>query len=242
MNIIKLSAINSTNDYLKRLCGAVETQNFTIVVADNQTQGRGQMGAQWKAEPGKNLTFSILIKNVLFDISGIFALNAAVAVSIIQALEPYAVPDLSIKWPNDILAGNRKIGGVLIENTIKPDGVVLSITGIGINVNQQNFHGLPRATSLAVVLKKEFDRYALMISIAESIKRNVAGLVGGSAEAIWQYYHHKLYKKGIPMPFEKNDQKFMGIIQGVTTTGSLEVLLEDDTVAFYALKQVQLLY
>jgi len=242
MNIIKLNAINSTNDYLKELMQAQYLDNFTIVAAAHQTQGRGQMGSEWNVEAGKNLTFSILIKDLLLDISGIFNLNAATAVSIAEALDAFHIADICIKWPNDILAGNKKLGGILIENSIKNNGEIFSVVGIGLNVNQQGFDGLPKAGSLLSVTGREYDIDGLLTAIAENLKRNTAALRNGQADAIWEKYHKKLYKKNTPMPFEKSGKKFMGIIKGVTRQGHLEVLLQDDSVAFFNIKEVQMLY
>jgi len=242
MNIIKLNAINSTNDYLKQLTATRHVEHFTIVVAENQTQGRGQMGSAWNAEPGKNLTFSVLVKDLLLQINEIFSLNVAVAISIAQVLETLNTPQLSIKWPNDILAGNKKVGGILIENSIKNNGEIYSIIGIGLNVNQQNFDGLPKASSLAVATGRDFDKEAVMLAIAEQINRNLMVLMHKDAKTLWHNYHQKLYKKGLPMPFEQNGKAFMGIIQGVNHNGSLQVLLADDSIAEYNIKEVQLLY
>ncbi|RZJ71505.1 MAG: biotin--[acetyl-CoA-carboxylase] ligase [Flavobacterium sp.] len=242
MNIIKLSAINSTNDYLKKLSAGMYVENFTIVSAENQTGGRGQMGAGWAVEAGKNLTFSILIKDLLLNINEIFNLNAATAVSIIEALSDFNITELSIKWPNDILAGNKKIGGILIENAIKTDGEIFSIVGIGLNVNQLVFEGLPKAASLATVTGRQFDKDAILMAVAEKIKWNVSRLLNKDTTAIWEKYHQKLFKKEIPMTFEKENRKFMGIIKGVNRNGSLKVLLDDDIVAEFRIKEVKLLY
>ena len=242
MNIIKLSAINSTNDYLKKLMHTQYVENYTIVVAEHQTAGRGQMGSEWQAEAGKNLTFSILIKDLLLDVTAIFNLNAAIAVSVIQALETFSIPGLAIKWPNDILAGNKKIGGILIENNIKSDGEIFSIAGIGLNINQADFEDLPKASSLHLITGKEFDKNAVMLAVMAVIKRNIAALMNRNSAALWEAYHRMLFKKDMPMPFEGRGKKFMGIIRGVTHNGSLEVLLEDDTIALYSIKEIQMLY
>lgn len=242
MNIIKLSAINSTNNYLKELSSRQYVENFTLVTAENQTAGRGQMGAEWSVEPGKNLTFSVLIKDLLLQIDEIFNLNVAVAVSVADALDGLHRSDISIKWPNDILAGNKKIGGILIENSIKNNGEIYSVVGIGLNVNQKKFDGLSKASSLAVLTGREYDKEEIMIAIAENLKRNVAAILNKNTNAIWQKYHRKLYKKDTPMPFEKDGFRFMGIIKGVSKGGNLIVQLEDDSISEYGLKEVQLLY
>jgi len=243
MNIIKLDAINSTNDYLKRLLQQQFVENFTIVTAENQTNGRGQMGSEWKIESGKNLTFSVLVKDLLLDINQIFHLNVAVAVSLIETLSFFEIKNFAIKWPNDILAEGKKIGGVLIENSIKSDGEIVSIIGIGLNVNQKQFENLPRASSMSVLKNIDFEKEVILISIVENLKRNISLIRNKNTSEIWEKYHSNLYKKGIPMPFEnKNGTKFMGIIRGVDKSGKLEITLEDDTVKAFDIKEVSLLY
>jgi len=242
MDIIKLNAIPSTNDYLKVLLSERHVENFTIVSAEYQTAGKGQMGSVWTVEAGKNLTFSVLVRDLLLGIDEIFHLNAAVAVSIAEALDVFGIKDVCIKWPNDILAGHYKIGGVLIENSIKNNGEIYSVIGIGLNVNQTNFDGLPKASSLAVVAGKQFDKESLMIAIAEKLKRNVSRILNKDTVALWDSYHKKLFKKGQPMPFEKGGKRFMGIIRGVAHNGNLHVVLEDDSVAEFGLKEVVMLY
>jgi len=242
MNIIKLNAINSTNDYLKSLSSSQYLENFTVVSAENQTAGKGQMGAKWSVEPGKNLTFSVLVRDLIIDVSELFYLNAAVAVSIIQAVESFHIGQLSIKWPNDILAGSKKISGILIENSLKNNGEVFSVIGIGLNVNQIAFGDLAKATSLALLTGRECDKEAIMKAIVENLKRNVAALLHKETGLIWNKYHNLLFKKDVPMPFEKNGIRFMGIIKEVSKTGSLIVQLEDNSIASYGIKEVQLLY
>lgn len=243
MNIIKLDAINSTNDYLKTLLQRQFVENFTIVSAENQTNGRGQMGSEWSVEGGKNLTFSVLVKDLLLEINHIFHLNVAVAISVIDALSFLEIKDLSIKWPNDILAEGKKIGGILIENSIKSDGEIYSIVGIGLNVNQKNFENLPKASSLMVLKNQEFDKNEILVSILSNLGRNISLIMNKNTDPIWEKYHSFLYKKGIPMPFENvQNEKFMGIIQGVNQYGKLQLKLEDDSIKTFEIKELKMLY
>lgn len=243
MNIIKLDATPSTNDFLKALLSKQFVENFTVVTTDNQTSGRGQMGAVWEVESGKNLTFSVLVKDVLPDINTIFHLNVLVAVCLTEVLEQLKIPNLAIKWPNDILADNKKIAGILIENSLKSNGEIVSVVGIGLNVNQKNFDDLPKAGSLSGILNKEFDKDEILISIVENLKRNVALLQNKNYDLFWDKYNRKLFKKGFPMPFEDKDGfRFMGIIHGVTSNGKLEILMEDDSVKTFEIKEIQMLY
>jgi BirA family biotin operon repressor/biotin-[acetyl-CoA-carboxylase] ligase len=246
MKLIKLDAIDSTNDFLKAISSKDELDNFTVVTAENQTKGKGQMRSKWQSESGKNLIMSALVKDFIFDNEQVFNLSLIVSLSVIEVLKSLNIPDLSIKWPNDIMSYNKKIGGILIENTIKSDGRIVSVVGLGLNVNQTNFDELPNASSLAVILGKPFDKTILPEMIVEKIKEKINSWET-SASAFWDEYYNTLFRKGIPMPFKNLNsdnfgQNFMGIIQGVSSTGKLQVLLEDDSVSEFEIKEIQMLY
>ncbi|MBW1656182.1 biotin--[acetyl-CoA-carboxylase] ligase [Flavobacterium quisquiliarum] len=242
MKLIKLDAIDSTNDFLKALSSQDEQENFTTVTAENQTKGKGQMGGKWKSEAGKNLIMSVLVKDFLFDNEQVFNLSVVVSLAVSEVLNFLNIPDICIKWPNDILSYNKKLVGILIENTIKSDGRIVSVVGIGINVNQTDYTEFPSASSLAVISGKSFNKEEIAFLIVEKIKENIE-LWQTSSQVLWKKYFNSLFKKGVPMPFKNlEDQNFMGIIQGVSPTGKLQVLLEDDSVAEFEIKEVKMLY
>jgi BirA family biotin operon repressor/biotin-[acetyl-CoA-carboxylase] ligase len=242
MKLIKLDAIDSTNEFLKGLSAQQDLENFTVVTAENQTKGKGQRGAVWNSEVGKNLIMSVLVRDFLTDINAIFNLNIAFSLAVIAALKKKNIPNLSIKWPNDILSANKKIGGILIENSIKSDAAILSIVGLGLNVNQTNFEGLPKASSLSIVIGQDLDKEELLSEIMANLEKNVAESLQNPTN-LRQQYVDLIYKKEIPMPFmNQNNKKFMGIIQGISPIGRLLVLLEDDSVVEFDIKEVQMLY
>ncbi|MBG6061439.1 BirA family biotin operon repressor/biotin-[acetyl-CoA-carboxylase] ligase [Flavobacterium sp. CG_9.1] len=242
MKVIKLDAIDSTNAFLKGLSSKQDLENFTVVTAECQTKGKGQMGAVWASEASKNLIMSILVKDFLSDICQIFNLNVAVSLAVIEVLETMKIPDLSIKWPNDIMSYNKKIGGILIENSIKSDGTIISVVGLGLNVNQTNFENLPKASSLAVISGATFDPEELLMLIGTGIEQMIA-LWKQFPTTLWDSYINNLYKKGIPMAFSaQNGTNFMGIIQGVSDIGKLQIMLEDDSVVAFDIKEIQMLY
>lgn len=242
MLIIKLDAIDSTNDYLKALAKKEFLENFTTVIAEKQLKGKGQMGSQWNSEVGKNLTMSILVKSDLTTNHTIFNINVAVALSIISVLDSLNIPKVSVKWPNDIMAENKKMGGILIENAIKSDGTVSSVIGIGLNINQSDFLNLPKATSLFLETDQEFDKEMLMNKIVEKLKDYIE-LLPANSNNLWKTYHNRLFKKGIPMPFELTaGNKIMGIIEKVSRQGMLELLLDDDSIQHFGVKDIKMLY
>ena len=242
MKLIKLDAIDSTNDFLKGLSNDASIENFTVVTAETQTKGKGQMGSVWTSEPSKNLIMSVLIKDFLTNSSQLFNLNIIVSMAVIQALERMNIPELSIKWPNDIMSYNKKVGGILIENSIKSNGTIISIVGLGLNVNQMDFENLPKASSLAVICKTNFDKEEILLEIIEKLKQSIKSW-NQNSELLGSEYTNKLFKKGIPMPFSgKDNQNFMGIIQGVSPIGKLQILLENDSISEFDIKEIQMLY
>ena len=243
MKVIKLDAITSTNDFLKELSRTEFVENFTVVAAKKQFQGKGQMGSSWISEEDKNLTMSVLIKNNFQDITEIFDLNVAVAISVIEVLNDLNLPKISIKWPNDIMSENKKIGGILIENTFKTDNSVISVVGIGLNVNQQDFTNLPKASSLFQITNSEFDLDVLLEKIVNKLKFNSDVLQKKESEILWKKYHENLFKLNIPMPFEDVEGKqFMGMIEKVNKNGQVEILFEDDSIQSFGIKEITMLF
>lgn len=243
MKLIKLNAIDSTNDFLKEMSRNEVVENFTTVVAESQTKGKGQMGSIWNSEQGKNIIMSTLVKDVLQDASDIFHLNVAISLAVIEVLQDLNIPKLSIKWPNDIMSDTKKLAGILIENSFKSDNRIESIVGIGLNVNQKDFILLPKATSLSIVMNIEYELVELLNSIVFQIRKNCALIVSGQSELLWNEYHQKLFKIGIPVAFEDvNYNQFMGIIQKVTDEGKLQIIIEDDSIKTFGIKEITMLY
>jgi BirA family transcriptional regulator, biotin operon repressor / biotin---[acetyl-CoA-carboxylase] ligase len=238
---IKLDAIDSTNDYLKKLALEDTTKNFTFVTAKNQTNGKGQRGTVWQSEKGKNLTMSILIKNIAIQPADLFYCNVIVSCSLLQFLSDYDLK-CTVKWPNDIMADSKKITGILIENVFKANGEINAIIGIGLNVNQTHFHSLPNATSMKNQAQQDFDIDQLAEDIVLKIQSNWKKLSSHS-RFFWEYYHDHLFKKAIPAAFEdKEGNKFMGIIQEVSPDGKLVVVDENEKKVLFDLKQIKLLF
>ncbi|MEC4114543.1 biotin--[acetyl-CoA-carboxylase] ligase [Myroides pelagicus] len=243
MNIIKLDATASTNTYLKDLLSTTDLINFTVVSTENQYAGKGQRGAVWNAEVGTNLTFSVLVKDCVSTIEEIFCLNIVTALAVKSAIKKMLNVELDIKWPNDILAVNSKLGGILIENIFKADGKIVSIVGIGINVNQTVFNSLNKATSLAKLIGHQLDKDQLLVGVVEQLICYCHRLREGEESQLWEEYLCQLYRKGQPSVFElPSGKRFMGIIEGVSPYGHLEVRCEDDSLFTFGVKEVKLLY
>lgn len=243
MNRIKLSATESTNSYLKELMASAGVADFTVVTTVLQSKGRGQVGAIWESEPGKNLTFSVLKLYERLGLEGHFLISICVSMALYQVLSLLGVPRLSIKWPNDILSGTSKICGILIENSVSGQEIKSSVVGIGLNVNQTSFPNQSRASSLKLVLGRELHLEELLDALLKQLEMSLAQLQEPNWQLLLDNYECLLFKKGIPATFREPDGPFFnGIIQGVTDQGKLRVLSDYGKSMEYGLKEVQLQY
>jgi len=232
-----LPECHSTNDTALKLVREKKAQEGTIVICENQTQGKGQRGNSWMAEPGKNLTFSLVLRPDFLDISEQFYLNMTVSNSIRKLLQEY-IPNLKVKWPNDlVIPGIGKIGGILIENTFSGEGWENSVVGIGLNVNQLNFN-TPGAISLSKLTGNQFDLEELFRLLVTQLEQGYILLKKGKWNEIKAEYLHNLFLKDSLSKFSSDGKEFFGIITGVSHEGKLEISLENGDQVFFGLKEL----
>ncbi|MFY9242814.1 MAG: biotin--[acetyl-CoA-carboxylase] ligase [Polaribacter sp.] len=240
MKLIKLNAIDSTNSFLKELKHHSTLENFTVVVANDQKNGRGQQNSHWHSEPYKNLTFSVFISDLNIDFNNVKYLNFAISLSVFEVLYKKEIHALSIKWPNDILSANKKVCGILIENSLKGNKINDSIIGIGLNVNQEKFpNSLKDASSLKNITGLEYNLDDLLSEIIDCLKTKIELLKTKKKIELKNAYLEKLYKKNIPAMFkDKENNIFIGIIKGISESGNLLVQTEDDCINEFGVKEI----
>jgi len=230
-NIIYLSEVNSTNLYASQLIKDNKFSEGTVVVAQNQTSGKGQAENKWVSENGKNLTFSVILTPVFLSAERQFLLSKIVSLSIIDFLNKFSILDISIKWPNDIYVGNKKIAGILIENSIKGLKYDTSIVGIGLNINQTQFSAdIPNATSLKILLNKDFDLKECLNSLLEKLETWYDQLKLQNYQLIDDEYLNSIYNFNKFLPYIYMYQKITARIIGVNKYGKLQLEKEDNTI------------
>lgn len=243
MKSIKVHTTPSTNLYLRELYRANPNIKNCYVVAENQTNGRGQMGANWISQEGKNLTFSILLEGLNLKIENQFKLSAITSLAILKVLKQLGITNLKVKWPNDILAESFKICGVLIENMYSNQKINASIIGIGLNVNQENFDKMYRASSLKQLTGIHYDLDYVLKKLVKQIEDDIYEFLPYSIEAILEKYHENLFRIGKASTFEfPNGERTTGIIKKVSKQGLLEILFEDHILKSFEIKEIKLLY
>ena len=238
--IIKLNAITSTNDYLKKRYKSGKVLDGDLVWTENQTSGRGQLNKKWISEPFKSLTFSIyrqfnglLIKP--------FKLNAVVCLGIIYALKKLNIPGLSIKWPNDILSENKKIGGILIENFFNKSKLKASVIGVGLNLNQEKFEKLPKATSLKIITGEKWASKIILNALIPILEEYLF-MFDFQDSSILDQYQKILWRRNKTVIFDMDGKLHKGKLKGVDESGMIILQDQEKMINKFNNSQISILY
>ena len=240
MKMIKLDAIDSTNSYLKKLLLKENINDFTVVVSKHQTNGRGRNGNLWANKPSLNLAFSVYKRFINFSVNEKFMLNILSSVSVYEVLKKYKLNNLTIKWPNDIMTENKKIAGILIENSVRGNKINHSVIGVGININQSQFLDLPNATSVFLESGKKHSVEKIAVEVKDTIKKNCTNFKIRETE-LNEFYNSVLYKRNVTTDFTTVDaKKIQGTIIGVKKEGTLSLKQKNHKVFEYAENQIKM--
>ena len=197
MKILHFDQISSTNAWLYDKISEKNDIADTVVVADYQTAGRGMDKNRWESVAGKNLLFSIALNVNFLKAESQFKISQAVSVAIVETLEKIIDLDrFYIKWPNDIYFGDKKLAGMLIQNTVEGRMMGMSVVGIGLNVNQIEFSkDIPNPVSMKMITGMDYEIENLLNLLVSNIKTAVDGLrFEGSHDEVDKKYISKLYR------------------------------------------------
>lgn len=237
MKIRWLDSVGSTNSWLKAHTASVEP--LVMVCAREQSAGRGQRGNSWEAEPGKNLTFSFYLADLPVAPAEQFIVSEAVALAMVATLREFGIT-AKVKWPNDIYVGDRKIAGILIENSIMGTAISQSIVGIGLNVNQTLFlSDAPNPVSMALLAGHEFDLGEVARAVGRHMEKHLSRI--STKDALHQEYTGTLWRAdGRPHRFMETatGRVFDATVAGVALTGHLLLTSADGSIRPYAFKEV----
>lgn len=227
-NLVRLKTVNSTNDYALKLISQENPVDGTVIIAQNQTHGRGQYGAKWSSQDDQNLTLSIILRPKQLAVSRQFVLSMVSALAVRSLCLSYHM-DAMIKWPNDIYIKRRKTAGILIQNAIMKNLISSSVVGIGLNINQTAFDpSIPNPTSLSIEAGRIFDLEVILNELLEHFERFYLDLLEAKYEVIHEQYQDALFQKDVVRSYQRKDKSiFNGIIRSVTVQGKLRMEVND---------------
>ena len=239
--ILRVAETTSTNSLLRELVIKESLLEGSVVVADFQTAGRGQIGNVWESEAGKNLMFSTVLYPTCIPANRQFLISQIAALSVKETLDSYT-DHVTVKWPNDIYWKEKKICGMLIENDLMGRNISQSIVGIGININQEAFHGAaPNPVSIYQITGKQYDIFEILKNIMLRIQSYYCQLKKDDTTSIVTRYTESLFRKDGMHRYKDADGEFLAQIVCVEPEGKL--ILEDEiqTKRGYMFKEVEYL-
>jgi len=217
--LIILPRIDSTNDYAKRN----GLSHGTVVLAEEQTAGKGRMGRTWSAPAGKNILMSVslLPERPLHSIQ-IITLGAAVSVS--DTIEKFCNLPVQVKWPNDVFINGKKVCGILTEGQIRGSQFLRLVVGIGCNVNQE-MDEFPEellypSTSLREELGKTLDRNILAAGIIDAMEKWYDQIISGEINEMIAKWKNRCSHMNKPVSITRDDAIIRGIFKDITQDGS----------------------
>lgn len=220
--LLFIDSVASSNDYA--LTKKEEAaQGPLVIIAREQTKGKGMGTNEWLTEKNKNLTLSIVLKPESYGIDNPFILNKITSLSVKELTSSFVKnKEVYIKWPNDVLITHKKVAGILIENTINNEKYSTAVIGIGININQKAFpEQLPNPTSFCLETRKTFDLDAVLDKFLSIFEKWFHILVDGDASVIDKEYHQNLFRYGKKSHFFYQNKTIEATITGVDTYGRL---------------------
>lgn len=228
---------HSTNVLLKEKLRHEKLPEFFAVRTAFQTAGKGQMGNSWESERGKNLMFSMVLYPHHVAIDKQFIVSQLVSVAIVNVLSNY-IDDVVIKWPNDIYVGDKKLGGILIENNLRGSRIEYAVIGIGINVNQLVFRSnAPNPVSIIQIIQKKSSIKKIFLEITEQIRKTYSER---NYLVVKDEYMSRLYRNQGMFPFRDSDKnQFIAQIIGVEEDGKLLLRDGNEEVSGFYFKEVE---
>lgn len=233
--IIQIECCESTNNYAANLIASGKIEFGTVILADEQTKGKGQRGATWLSKPSENMLFSLYLDTANLSVNQQFVLTQFVSISVVCALGKFGV-QADIKWPNDIYVKGKKMAGILIENQLQGSSIVGSIIGIGLNVNQIDFEGL-NATSLKAELGSFTPVKDFVLVLIHEMNSYWKIVEAGNFELVKKYYLSYFWLLETVSNFRDSTGEFSGIIKDVEDNGLLRMERNGEIVT-YDLKEI----
>ncbi len=238
-NIIVLTEIDSTNNYANQLISSELPKNGTVVLAHYQFKGKGHRENGWESATGKNLLTSIILYPSFLPVTKQFYLSKIASLAIIGWLSD-KVADASIKWPNDIYIGNKKVAGILIETSIKGDVFFSAVAGIGLNLNQVEFsRELPNPVSLKMVNGIEYNVMDAAGELQEVFMGLYQQLNTGAYNGIDSAYFNNLFRRNTWAWYKEEERLFEARIVGIGEYGQLLLENRSGKTNAYFFKEIQ---
>ena len=222
MNLIVLPVIDSTNSYAQQLIRDEKTTEQLVVLALEQTDGRGQRGKKWESEKGMGLFTSFIFQPDGIPAISQFLMNKAIAIGVAEYLESRVFQKATIKWPNDLMVENEKIAGILIESNLRGSFFSSLVVGIGINLNQRVFHGTFETSpvSIKLITGSSYQPESEVQELYRFVRNKYEQFMSREFEQLEEQYKARIYKRDQLVVFLEGENIFSAILKDVDDNGA----------------------
>lgn len=233
--MMEFPSLGSTNKFAMDYLSEANPMEGTVVSTPKQTAGRGQRGNYWESEPDKNISLSIILYPKFLAATMQFELSKIVALAVRDLIQSHCNKQVKVKWPNDIYIENRKIAGILIQNSLSGNTIKNAVIGIGININQETFlSDAPNPTSLKIETGEEFNPNELIKELCKYVEMWYLKLKSNQKQFINENYLNALYRLNELREYQivETGETFKGKIIGIANSGQLKVKTEVGILSF----------
>ncbi len=239
-NFFHFDSLSSTNTHLMELLSKFKPfDECTVILADEQTAGRGQQAAHWESNKAENLTFSLNLYPSFLEVEKQFDISKVISLAILDCIQQKLKNKVQIKWPNDLYVNNKKIAGILIESVIMNNALKYVVVGIGLNVQQAKFSdNNPHATSLKLESGQNHERLELLNELIEYIQHYYQLLKNKQSDYIHQSYLKHLLNFNQTAYYKVDGRKIIGKIIGLDDHGRLELIINGQ-LRLFANKEIE---
>ncbi len=239
-SVIKLDTVSSTNSYALDLIKNDDIDEGVTIVTKYQIAGKGQQDNFWESEKEKNLLFSVILHPCFVKVEKQFLLSKAVSLAVTDFVKT-EVSNVTIKWPNDIYVDDKKISGILIENTLSGNIISNTVVGIGLNINQTGFRSdVPNPVSLKMLTNKTYNLNDCFNQLCYFIEKRYKELKKDFNKINFEYLKN-LYRFNSYNLYESRGGKFLAKIINVENNGELILETQQGEIKKFFFKEVSFL-
>jgi BirA family biotin operon repressor/biotin-[acetyl-CoA-carboxylase] ligase len=238
--LIEFDEVDSTNLIAQDLLKNQKVFEGSVITANYQFQGRGQMGTSWVSQKGQNLLMSLVLTPTFLPIENQFYLSKIVAIGLVSVLKKIGLASAKIKWPNDIYVGTKKVSGILIESNLRGVRMESAVIGVGLNVNQEDF-GIYKesSSSLKLLVGQSFQIDEVRNLITDELLTWYQHLNDLNYELIDNFYHKNLIYFNEWATYEIDSQQVIRKIVAVNAAGNLCLISQEGKITSYGMKELK---
>ncbi len=236
-----LDQTTSTNDWMWQFVKARTPAEGAMVFANYQAHGKGRIAKIWNSNKGENILCSFFLKPSFLSISQHAMLNFSIALAVADTFSDFLSDPIALKWPNDIICDNRKLAGILIENSIKGDKIENVVVGIGMNINQKYFDNEPLAASIFMLKGQYTALDAVLSKLAFNLEKRYLKLRHAMHQSILDEYNRRLYGRNTTVTIRTDFGITEGKLKEVSANGEIEIVTSQGLIR-YNYNNVKLYY